>query len=257
LAQVGIATLAAAATGQALAQETGWQVTASVQQRTVLERSSSGAGLVSERGEMARFSAARSFSSVPAIEAHAAIAQGRLRYSGRTQAGAPLSTHTEHTDLEAGVLWRPWGPSAWGEVGTGVDLLRNRRSIAAAGGVGGLVETSTWLMPVVDWRSSEFALGGFTLQARGRLRTSAYEHLLVDFGGVYDSASLSSAARRDAELGLEAWRTAGWRWGITWRRATQRATPDVPLFVNGTPVGTVSQPRLRVEDVQLQVTRSF
>lgn len=257
------ASLAALSTGTCYAQaERGiaWDVTGGVQHRELREHAMAGRPPVTESGPMARLQiTGRPLGATwRGFEGHVALAHGRLEYDGRSQAGAPLSTHTRHTDAEAGVSWSAWEAQRWGQLRIGADWLQNRRAIAATPTVAGLVERSSWLMPGVTWRSPEFGAAGLTFGAQARWRASVYQRLDVDYSGVFDESSLDAGRRQEAALAVSA-RAPGtpWTWSFEWRHAWQKASEVSPLYRGGAPVGTVVQPELRVRDLGVYLTRSF
>jgi hypothetical protein len=256
------AALVAGAAGAAAAQTAApvtWDLSGGVRYRFLKESSAAGQ-LVKETGPMARLALDAQLNAAgwPTLALGAAIAQGRLDYEGRDQSGQPLTTKTRHTDREIDLRWRPVAAS-WGELWLDVGWLQNRRDIASTAAAGGLVETSSFVMPGVAWRSAPFTPGGMTvpLQFETRLRASARHRLEVDYLGVFDDSSLRGGRRSELTLGFGSAPKAGWRWNVEWSHSRQAASADVPLYRAGATVGTVRQPRIRVDDLTLSIARRF
>jgi hypothetical protein len=264
-AQAGLLFIAASAcSGVAQAQGTGlqWQATAEVQHRTLTEWADSGAKLLTERGPMARveLDATLARTDGPALMVRAALAQGRLDYEGQNQGGVPLTTTTRHTESEAGLHWRPWPRSAWGEIWLGADWLYQRRDIASTPVAGGLGETSTLVLPGLRWRSGGFsftAAPGLNLELEAQWRTSASHRLSVDYLGAYDASTFTSGHRDEAALRLIASSGNGWRWTLGFAYVRQSASGAAVLRSGGATVGTVREPAIRIDDASLSVTREF
>jgi hypothetical protein len=246
------------------AQNTGvqWQAAAEIRQRTLTERSDDGRRLLTERGPMARIElrALADRPNWPTFLVRAALAQGRLDYQGQNQGGVPLATTTRHDELEAGLHWRPWSPSAWGEIWLGVDGLRQRRDIASTPLAGGLDETSTLVLPGLRWRSRAFSfavLPLLKLQLEAQWRTSASHRLSVDYLGAFDASAFDSGRRNEAALRFMATSGNGWHWAVGLVRVRQSVSASAVLRSGGAPVGTVREPALRIDDASLSITREF
>ncbi len=196
----------------------------------------------------------------PVIAFEAAASHGALDYDGQTQSGVPLATTTRHTDLELGAHWRPLPAGAWGEVWLGLDWLRARRSIASSATAGGLDETSSLLLPGIRWRGPAFTIalaGGTRFNVETQWRTSARHRLDVDYLGVFDNSSLRGGRRSEIALGLSASTSGAWRWNLEWSHTRQAASSSSPLYRGGALIGSVRQPRIRIDDVSLSLTRRF
>jgi len=238
-----------------------WDISAGVRQRTLSEWSDGGARLLTEKGALARvqLDAQLAAPGSPGLALEAAVADGRLDYEGRTQAGAPLATSSRHRENELVLRWRPLPAAAWGEAWLGLGWLHTRRAIASVATAGGLTETSSLLMPGVRWRSPVLSLprGGLQWQLEAEWRASARHRLHVDYLGVFDDSSLNGGRRSEAALRLSAFAAQDWRWTLEWRHARQSASESARLYRRSVPVGSVRQPKLRIDDVTLSLTRRF
>jgi hypothetical protein len=239
-----------------------WQWEATAAQRTLIERDASGARLLKESGPLARLriTARPNWAPVGRIEFDAALAHARLDYDGRTQAGAPLTTHSRHDEVEIGLRWRPSQAYAWGVPSITFDGLRFRRAIEATPTVGSLVETSTMWMPGVAWSSPAWALnaaGDTSLSFRAQWRTSVHHHVDVDYAGLFDPSSLHGGRRDEASLAAVVSTQTGWSLALEWHRARQAQSASTAISRGGIAVGTVLQPRIAIDDVGLTLSRSF
>lgn len=239
--------------------EAAWGASADVVHRRLVERADDGRRLVRESGELLRLQADGRL-ALPgggALRAAAAALAGELAYRGQTQAGTPLRTVAAHRDLELDLSWRPLAPAAWGEAWLVLRTVQQRRQIASTPAARGLRETAVLVLPGLRWARG-FDAAGWRWEPALELRASARHRLEVDFGGVFDTASLQGGRRRELVLGLDA-RPAGSAWGIGlhWTHARQSASAVHTLARGGAPVGTVRQPRIGIDDVALRVTRSF
>lgn len=239
-----------------------WEVSAGARHRTLTEWSDAGAKLLTEKGPMAQLQLGAQVVAPawPALEFEAGVRGGRLDYDGQTQAGAPVSTTSRHTDLELGAHWRPFPAAAWGEAWLGLDWLQARRDIASSPIAGGLNEKSTLVLPGIRWRSAAFAVphtGNAKFQLEAGWRVSARHRLEVDYLGVFDNSSLRGGRRNEVTLGLNVSTSDAWQWGVAWSRARQSASNSVALFRAGALVGSVRQPRVKIDDLSLSLTRRF
>jgi hypothetical protein len=234
-----------------------WEVTATAVHRTLIERDSTGARLLTERGPLARLRLTARPAMAPRFEISASLAQARLDYQGRTQTGAALDTISRHDEAGLGARWQPVPAAAWGVPSLSVDALRWRRAIAATASVSSLAETSTYVMPGVAWTSAPFSAAGATWTGEAQWRASVLHRLFVDYAGVFDTSSLRGGRRDEATLRLQAALPGGWRWSAEWRHARQAASGSFPLYRNGALAGSVRQPLLAIDDVALSISRSF
>jgi hypothetical protein len=256
------AAAACAATVHAQDADVHWQAGAEVRYRTLTEWTDNGARFLTERGPLARIdlSAALGRTDGPAMMVRGALAQGRLDYEGQNQGGMPIASTTRHSEWEAGLHWRPAAASAWGEIWLGADGLRQRRDIASTPVAGGLVETSTLVLPGLRWRSSGFsvrAIAALKFQLEVQWRTSARHRLSVDYLGAYDSSGFESGHRNEAALRLMASSANGWRWTLGFDRVRQAASANAVLRSGGASVGSVREPAIRIDDFSLSVAREF
>jgi hypothetical protein len=131
-----------------------WGLTGGVRHRSLTERSEEGTRLLSERGPMAqlRLTARVDAPRWPVLAVGAAVASGSLDYDGQTQAGQPLSVSSRHRESELSIDGRALNLAS-GEFWAGVKSLHARREIGASAIAGGLAETSSLLLPGVQWRS--------------------------------------------------------------------------------------------------------
>jgi hypothetical protein len=236
-----------------------WGVSAGVQQRRLVERADDGRQLVEESGPMLRLGLDAGLPLVGggALQASVGAASGTLDYDGRTQGGMLLRTDTGHRDLDITLAWRPLPAAAWGEAWLVLRTEQQRRQIASTTVARGLRETSLLVMPGLRW-SHAFEAASWRWQPSLELRASVHHDLQVDFGGVFDGASLDGGTRREAALGLDVASPASpWAFGVAWTRARQSASPTQTLLRGGVPVGTVRQPRIEIDDVMLRARRAF
>ena len=239
-----------------------WAVSAGLRHRTLTEWSDTGSKLLTEKGPMGQLQLGAQVVAPawPALEFEAAVRGGRLDYDGQTQAGAPVSTTSRHTDLELGAYWRPFPAAAWGEAWLGLDWLQARRDIASSSLAGGLNEKSTLVLPGIRWRSAAFGVphtGNAKFQLEAGWRTSARHRLEVDYLGVFDNSSFRGGRRNEITLGLNVATSDAWQWGVAWSRSRQSASNSVALFRGGALVGSVRQPRVKIDDLSLSLTRRF
>lgn len=246
---------------QAQAQPFGtseWSIGVAPVHRTLTEHTPAGARLLTERGTLGRVDvAAQPRQWDRRLQLRGALTQGRLDYAGQTQSGIPLNTTTRHTEGELGAHWRTLAAPAWGDLSVGADWLRMRRAVAAAPGAGALTETSSLLMPAVQWRSPSLGIGGVALQADARLRSSVVHRLRVHFHGAFDDTSIHGGRRNEASVGVSALFARDWLLGLSWSHARQKPSAEMTLARAGTWVGTVRQPELRIDDVTLRLSRNF
>jgi hypothetical protein len=234
-----------------------WEVTAVVAHRALVERGDIGERLLTEKGPMAGLRLTARPALAPGVEFNASLAQARLDYEGRTQAGAALATTSRHEEAELGARWQPVPATAWGVPSLSLDAMHLRRAIAATASVGSLTEFSTFVMPGVGWSSPSIGTGGITWTGEARWRASVRHHLAVDYAGLFDASSLRGGRRDEAMLRLQAALPSGWRWSAEWRHARQAASGPAPLYRNGVSVGSVRQPLVAIDDLALSVSRSF
>ena len=239
-------------------RQVDWSVGVAPVHRTLTERGTGGARLLTERGTLARIDAkAQPRSWDRRLQLRAAVTTGRLDYAGRTQSGIPLNTTTRHQEAELGASWRALEAPGWGNLWVGADWLRLRRAVTAAPGASALTETSSLVMPTLSWTSPALAVGGVELQADARLRATAAHRLRVHFGGVFDDTAIHGGRRNEASIGVSALLAPDWQLGLSLSRALQKASDPMTLSRSGTWVGTVQQPDLRIDDVSLRLSRSF
>ena len=240
-----------------------WSASAGVVHRTLIESVPGGGRLLTERGFLPRIqlSVQTTGQDSGALSAEASFAQGQLAYEGRTQAAHPVSTSTSHREAELSLHWRPLAPAVWGEAWLVLGWLNARRAIEPTSLAGGLSETSSLALPGVRWRSPAWALpwgeGLVKLEAGAQWRTSARHRLSVDYMGLYDASSLHGGRRNEVSLHLALFEGDAWRCAAGWTRTEQRASPVATLYRAAVPVGTVHQPRLRIDDFSLSVGRRF
>jgi hypothetical protein len=239
-----------------------WAASAGVRHRTLSEWSATGTKLLTEKGAMphARLSAQLGAATGPAVAFEAGVAGADLDYRGQTQSGVPLTTTSRHTDLELGAHWRPFPAAAWGEAWLGLDWLQARRDIASSPIAGGLNEKSSLVLPGIRWRSAAFGVphtGNAKFQLEAGWRVSARHRLEVDYLGVFDNSSFRGGRRTEITLGLNVATSDAWQWGVEWSRARQSASNSVALFRAGALAGSVRQPRVKIDDLSLSLTRRF
>ena len=236
-----------------------WSVTRQAQNRSQSEWSATGSRLLTEKGVLPRLqvNAKPTDPAWPSLSFEGAITSGRLDYNGQTQSGVPLSTTSRHTDVDLDLYWRPLAPASWGEAWLGLGWLQARRAIASSSLAGGLEETSSMLMPAVRWRSPWLSAGDFKWQAEAQWRMSARHRLHVDYQGVFDNSSLAGGRRSEAMLRLNMSVTEAWQWSAQWSRTRQAASNPATLYLAGSPVGTVRQPKVTIDDIALSLTRRF
>lgn len=251
---------AGAACAQAAAEPSDrWGVSAGVMQRRLVEGTDAGMRLVEESGPLLRLTldGRLDLANGGALHAKVAAAAGTLDYEGRTQVGVPLATNSRHRDLEAGLAWRPLPTAAWGEGWLVLRSVQQRRRIVSTAAARGLAESSDLVMPGVRW-SRAFDAAGWRWQPSLELSVSARHRLEVDFGGVFDDATIRGGRRREAVLDLQvAAPSSPWSFGLAWSRTRQSASSTQTLLRNGAAVGSVRQPRIEIDDLSLRVRRAF
>jgi len=250
--------LGALASAPAWAQEPiEWSVGADVRHRTLSEWSN-GEKLLTEKGPVGHLLLGAQVISPawPAVRMEASLGGGQLDYDGRSQAGTPLATTSRHTDADLAVYWRPLPAAGWGEAWVGVGTVWRRRDIASSSVAGGLMETSSLIMPGVRWRSAAFS-GSPSLRLEMQWRASVRHRLAVDYGGVFDNSSLKGGRRSEASLRLILDAESGWQGSLAWVHSRQVASDEVSLYRAGLFAGTVHQPKVRIDDVSVSLTRRF
>jgi hypothetical protein len=239
-----------------------WDLSGGVRHRTLTERASTGARLVTETGAMAqlRLSAEIAASGRPALALAGAVTAGSLDYEGQTQGGQALSVASRHREGELSIDGRALDLFA-GEVWAGVKWLHATREIGTSATTGALGETSSLLLPGLQWRSPALswpALGrGTSVRLQAGWRASVRHRLAVDYHGAYDRSVLRAARRQEAALRVSAATRGAWRWDLEWTHARQSASGAAALYRGGAPAGVVIQPSMRIDDVSISVTRVF
>jgi hypothetical protein len=191
------------------------------------------------------------------VQATAGAAAGQLDYEGQNQLGVPLTTDSNHRDLDFALAWRPLPAAAWGEGWLVLRALRQDRRIESRPTAVGLRETSLLVMPGVRWAHA-FDAASWRWQPSIELRASAHHRLDIGFNGVFDDTEIKGGRRREVALGLEASApNSPWSWAIEWTHARQSASPRQGLQRGGRPAGTVFQPRIAIDDVGVRVRRAF
>lgn len=236
-----------------------WQWEATAAHRTLIERDSGGQRLLKESGPLARLriTARPSWAATRRVEFTAALARAWMDYDGRTQAGAPLRTHSLHNELEIGARWYPFHAFAWGEPSMTIDGLRFRRQIEPTAAAGSITETSTLWMPGVAWTGPAWTVGAAKLALQAQWRTSVHHHVAVDYGAVFDPSSLHGGQRNELVLGATAAMARGWSVSLQWRRARQAQSEVAALYRAGVVQGSVHQPRIDIDDVGVTLTKPF
>ena len=250
--------------GAACAQAPGapaasWGVSAEVLHRRLVERADTGRRLIEETGPLLRLTldGRLDLAGGGALQAKAAAAAGTLDYEGRTQGGVPLATDSRHRDLEAGLAWRPLPAAAWGEGWLVLRTLQQRRRIASTATARGLTESADLVMPGLRW-SHAFDAAGWRWQPSLELSTSVRHSLQVDFGGVFDDATMRGGRRHETLLDLQVSAPSSpWSFGLAWSHARQSASSTQTLSRNGAAVGSVRQPRIDIDGVSLRARRAF
>lgn len=249
----------AVAQGQPPSSDFGWNASAGVLHRRLVERADDGSRLLEESGPMLRLALEGQvrLSGGGAVQAGIAVAGGELDYEGRTQAGLPLATDSRHRDIDFTLAWRPLPAARWGEGWLVLRALQHRRSIASTPTAGGLRETSSLLLPGVRWTHG-FDAAGWRWRPSLELRASAHHRLEIDYGGVFDDSRIRGGRRWEAALGVEASAPdSPWRWGIAWTHVRQSASARQALYRAGVAAGTVRQPRIDIDDISLTLRRAF
>ena len=241
------------------APRTNWGVSAEVLHRQLVERADTGTRLVEETGPLLRLTLDGRFelANGGALQAKGAAAAGTLDYEGRTQSGVPLATESRHRDFEAGLAWRPLPAAAWGEGWLVLRTLQQRRHIVSTATARGLKERSDLVMAGLRW-SHAFDAAGWRWQPSLELSTSARHRLQVEFGGIFDDATMRGGRRHEAVLDLQvAAPSSPWSFGLAWSHSRQSASSAQTLSRNGAVVGSVRQPRIEIDDLSLRVRRAF
>jgi len=237
--------------------------TASLSHRKLVERTSAGANLLTERGPMAHLhlQAVRPLAEGHALGLRAHIGGAHLDYDGQTQAGVPLTTTTRQAEAGADLMWRPHAPAAWGEGWLTLGALANRRMIYSTPIAGGLDETSSAALVGVRWRSPAFApVARWTANVEAEARTSVWHRLDVDFHGLLDKTHFDAARKRMLTVRvLASPADSPWEWGLEWSGLWQPASRSASVARAGVPLAgtTVHQPELSMRDLTLRVGRRF
>ncbi len=231
------------------------------------ELADDGRKLLSETGDVPQLKVVirPDFTVWPAVELELALAGALLAYQGQTQAGAPLTTTSRHSDRSISGFWRPTEPASYGEWWVGMRWVHARRAIASKGSVGGITETSTMQLVGMRWKSPQMASNiflraeqGLMFQLEGEYWQSMRHRLDVDYLGVYDASALHGGARQQMSLRATAWLSgSAWRWSVGWSRSRQRASDSSELLRGKIPIGLVRQPRLKQDDLSLMLLRTF
>jgi hypothetical protein len=227
--------------------------------RRLVERAPDGTRLVKETGPLLRLGvdARLPLAGGGALEATAGAAAGQLDYDGQNQVGVPLSTDSNHRDLDFALAWRPLPAAAWGEGWLVLRTLRQDRRIESRPTAIGLRETSQLVMPGLRW-SHAFDAASWRWRPSAELRASVHHRVDIGFNGVFDDTDIKGGRRREVALGLEASAAnSPWSWGIEWTHARQSASPQQGLQRGGVAAGTVFQPRIAIDDVGVRVRRAF
>lgn len=263
LLAVTAATIAGASAGASVGGEppaAHW-VSAAVVHRQLQEESATGDRLLKETGPMLqlRLGMRHPLAAGGAVAAEAEVATGALDYDGRTQAGRPLQSTTDHRDAGLRLMWRPVPAQAWGEPWIVFGLHHNRRDIKGTAAATGLLESSSALLAGVRWQSPPHeAVPGWPMRLEVEALVSARHRLEVDFRGLYDATRLDGGRQRRAAVRLVAGAVnSPWEGSLEWSHLNQSASPSTSLRRGGVTVGTVRQPRLTIDDIALRITRRF
>jgi hypothetical protein len=257
-----VAAILATACTASQAQPAPFEFTGSVGlvHRKLLERTATGATLLTETGPMAqiRLMATRPLATGGALGGRLTFSGGDIDYDGQTQAGVPLTTTTRQSEGAADLLWRPHAPAPWGEAWLMLGWLANRRVIRTPA-AGGLDETSASVMTGVQWRSPVVAAGPqWTARLEAEGQVSLWHQLHVDYLGLLDPSRLEGGRKRQLTLRLMAAPNASpWEWGLEWSRLSQGVSAVEPVYRGGVLYGTVRQPELSIRDLTVRVSRRF
>lgn len=258
-----LAAAACAAASAAGAADPTWTAGAGLRVRQLTEFNAAGSRIVRETGPMLRahVGARLPLAGGGSLATEFAFSAGDLDYAGRTNPapGVPIDTRSRNRDLEAALRWQPWAPAGWGQAGLGLRWLSQRRTILSTPVASGLQETSRLWMPGLTWQSPAWAVGqGWEVRLDAEAWFSVSHRLRVDFGGVFDEASFGAGRRHDLVLRANlAAAGSPWAWSLEWAGARQRASRATSLTRGGAVVGTVTHPRIAIDDVTLRLSRSF
>jgi hypothetical protein len=236
-----------------------WGVSAGVLHRRLVERAPDGTRLVKESGPLLRLGgdARLPLAGGGALQGTAGVAAGQLDYQGQNQLGMPLTTDSNHRDVDLALAWRPLPAAAWGEGWLVLRAMRQERRIESRPTAVGLRETSTLVMPGVRWTHA-FDAASWRWQPSVELRASAHHRVDIGFNGVFDDTEIKGGRRHEVALGLEASApNSPWSYAIEWTHTRQSASPRQGLQRGGAPAGTVFQPRIGIDDVGVRVRRAF
>lgn len=237
--------------------------TLALSHRKLVERTPTGANLLTERGPMVhlQLQAERPLAEGRALSLRVQLGGAHLDYDGQTQAGAPLSTNTRQAESGVDLMWRPHAPAAWGEGWLTLGLLANRRVIYSTAVAGGLDEVSSAALLGLRWRSPAFApVARWNARVEAEARASVWHRLDVDFYGLLDKTHFEAARKRMLTLRvLASPADSPWEWGLAWSGLWQSASKPVGVSRAGVALAgsTVHQPELRMRDLTLRVGRRF
>ena len=246
-----VATLAASPPVQALDASVDF----GVQAYRLREFSADGARLVREWGTAPRVDLRVDHPLTQGLAIYAQVGGWATRadYSGQSQGGVPVASHTDTTSLtlQTSLGWRPTDTGFDVEVGMEVERLRRRiRGTADYGGLDERLLQPRWLLRG-GWRSPKTTLiAGAVWGPRSALEVRFDNQL-------FDTAKTRSG--RSAGLTFQAWRALGpaWRIGAKLDVLEVGSGLSSPLRRGGQTVGTVTQPRWRREQMAVVLERSL
>lgn len=262
-AALATALVPAQAQAQAQNESVEFTGTLALSHRKLVERTSAGATLLTERGPVAHvlLQAVRPLADGQALGLRAHLAGADLHYDGQTQAGVPLTTTTRQSEAGADLMWRPHAPAAWGEGWITFGVLANRRAIYGTPIAGGLDEVSSAALLGARWRSPAFApVARWNAHVEAEGRVSVWHRLDVDFHGLLDKTHFEAARKRMLVVRVLASPVdSPWEWGVEWSGLWQARSKSVGVARAGVPLAgtTVHQPELTMRDVTLRVGRRF
>jgi hypothetical protein len=194
---------------------------------------------------------------------------GDVDYRGKTNTGGAVSTITDETITNLAVtLGRRFGRCAWRDsriyVGIGYnDWHRDIRPTQTAAGqpVAGLVEDYVWWSGFAGAAFDFLASPGMRFGADARVIRIIDPQLEIDFGGLFDDASLDLGEDWGMRIALPARfriKAASWLvvepWYERWEFGRSR---DTSLTQNGSPAGTVFEPASETENIGVNLTLTW
>lgn len=233
----------------------GIQWTAAAQHYQLTEFTADGRSLLEESGLLPVLGArwTQPLQDGASVTSGVELKHGSVSYDGQSQTGVPVQTRTgiDGASMSSRLRWDlPGTPLA---LAAGAELEWFRRHIRGTGPYSGLDERSSQGRGLlgIDWASS---VGGWRLARRWGLWSQVSVRAE---GGLFDPVTLPGGRSRGWVIDWDHPLPSGWRLGLQWDRLDTPASTSRGLTLNGQPVGTVTAPRWRRDQLSLQLSRSL